>query len=488
MKKIYSIALLLFVFQISTAQNIDNFVSLLANINPGDENGTPSNFIEYNGEIVFRANDGVNGIELWKLDSSMMPTLISDVRPGPDNSSPNFFIEFNNKLYFTAFDDNVGGLDLFSYDGTSVSSESLYGSSFSGLINPIELNGKLYYTGFNASFQSNKLIEFDGTTGGEVVDNDSGEANVLGGNTIAYNGKILLYMNYSTDDAAVGTELYEYDPAAQTFSLIKDIDQGSGNSSISNFVQLGNEVYFEAESQVWKTDGTNAGTVLITAVDNLGVGNVRNFFVWNDELYFEGDNGTDGDELWKYNPSTDTAVQLSNITGSNDNHDPSDFVIVDSPLLPAEILAYSAEPGTDSDSRLFSTDGSVVSQLTEEYVEVQEIFYWASQELVLFQGEEIDANGDDIFGKELYVYDLNSLSVENQDMNEVSIYPNPVENVIFIESNLSISDYSIFDLQGRAVQSGNLESNEIKTNLSSGVYVLNLNSGDKVSQHKIIIK
>jgi ELWxxDGT repeat protein len=489
MKKIYFFASLIFVLSFSTAQNIDSFVNLVSDINPGSSNGTPTSLTEFNGEVLFRANDGVNGLELWKLDSNLNVSLVQDIRPGSDSSTPNNLIVYNGKLYFTAFDENVGGVDLFSYDGTSVSSESLYGSSFSGLFNPIELDGKLYYTGFNSIVQPNRLIEFDGTTGDEVPDVGAGEEAILGGNTIAFNGKILLYMNYSTDDATVGTELYEYDPTAQTFTLIKDIDPGPDNSSIGDFVQLGNEVYFEAEGQVWKTDGTTAGTVLVSAVDNLNIDNVRSFFVWNDELYFEGDNGVDGDELYKYKPSSDAVVALSSISGANDNHDPDDFIIVSTPLIPnAEALVYSGEPGTDNDARLFLSDGSSIFQLTEEYVDVTEIFYWPGQEFILFRADELDANGDEIFGSELYVYDLNALSVENQELTDVSIYPNPVENNIFIQSTRTFEDYSIFDLNGRNVQSGILDSGKIETSLSSGVYILNLNSGDTVSQHKIIIK
>lgn len=493
MKKNYFFIFLFFSLFISKAQNIDNFVNLFANINPdtpGDvNNGVPTGLTFFNGEVFFRANDGVNGLELWKVDSNLQTSLIQDIRPGSSSSTPNNFIVYNNKLYFTAFDENVGGVDLFSTDGTTVTSESLYGSSFSGLFNPIEFNGKLYYVGFNSSVQPNRLIEYDGTTGNEVPDVGPGEEAVLGGNTIGFNGKILLYMNYSTDDATVGNELYEYDPVAQTFSLVKDINVGDGNSGISNFVQLGSEVYFEAEGNVWKTDGTTAGTVIVAAIDNLNIDSTNNYFVWNNELYFEGDNGTDGDELYKYTPATDLVVALSNISGSNDNHDPADFEVVSTTLIPnGEALLYSGEPNTDADARLYSTDGNLIFKLTEEYVDVTEIFYWADQEMVLFRADELDSNGDEIFGSELYAYDLTLLSVQEQELNDIVIYPNPVKDKIFVQSLSEIESYSIYDLQGRMVKQGKLNSNEINTNLSNGLYILNLSSQDKVSQHKIIIE
>jgi ELWxxDGT repeat protein len=297
-------------------------------------------------------------------------------------------------------------------------------------------------------------------------------------------------MNYSTDDATTGNELYAYDPAAQTFTLIKDINAGPGNSGISNFVQLGNEVYFEAMNNVWKTDGTTSGTLEVSSIANQNITNVANFFVWNGELYFEGDNGggVSNDELWKYNPNTDLVTQISNTSGNNDDHDPNDFVVVNSPLLPMEILAYSGEPGADDDSRLFSTNGIMTFQLTNQFIDVSEIFYWPAQELVLFRAEELDANGDDIDGLELYAYDLNTLSTDNQTLDNVVIYPNPVKNTIFIQSNSNFEQYSIYNLQGQSVQNGTLQSKTIETNLSSGVYILNLSSAGRVTQKKIIIQ
>lgn len=493
MKKRYFFSLLVFCFFVAKSQNVDNFVSLIANINPDSpgnvNNGVPTGFTQFNGEVYFRANDGVNGLELWKLSPNLQASLFQDIRVGSLSSTPNNLIVYNNKLYFTAFDENVGGVDLFSTDGTTVTSESLYGTSFSGLFNPIEFNGKLYYVGFNSSVQPNRLIEYDGITGSEVPDVGPGQEAVLGGNTIGFNGKILLYMNYSTDDAAVGNELYEYDPVAQTFSLIKDINAGDGNSGISNFVQIGNEVYFKAEGNVWKTNGTTAGTVIVAAIDNLNIDSTSKYFVWNDELYFEGDNGVDGDELYKYTPATDIVLALSNISGSNDNHNPDDFEIVTTPLIPnGQALLYSGEPATDTEARLYSTDGNLIFQLTEDFVDVSKIFYWADEEVVLFRADELDANGDEIFGSELYGYDLSSLSAENQIYNDIVIYPNPVIDKIFLQSTTAINAFEIYDLQGKMVQRGELENNVISTNLSSGTYILNLKSQNQVSQHKIIIK
>ncbi|WP_165605866.1 hypothetical protein [Flavivirga aquatica] len=40
-------------------------------------------------------------------------------------------------------------------------------------------------------------------------------------------------------NATIGNELYEYNPATDFFSLVKDIDLGAGDSSISWLTTLG---------------------------------------------------------------------------------------------------------------------------------------------------------------------------------------------------------------------------------------------------------
>ncbi|WP_248574874.1 GEVED domain-containing protein [Flavobacterium sp. H122] len=63
---------------------------------------------------------------------------------------------------------------------------------------------------------------------------------------------------------------------------------------------------------------------------------------------------------------------------------------------------------------------------------------------------------------------------------EIVMYPNPVEDILNISSmENSNASYKIFDLKGQELESGKL-SNEINVaNLASGVYVLEINDGQK---------
>ena len=476
MRRIYFLALILFT-TLGQAQ-----ITLEANINPdnppNDTNGSsPGSFIDYQGNLLFKANQDTVGVELFEFTVANGVNLIADVRPGADNGSPDNFMILNGILYFTGFDENVSGIDLFSYDGTAVNSESLYGNQFSGLFNPSKLNGKIYYTGFNSSFTPNRLIEFDGTTGGEVTDQGNGEEAVLGGRTIAYNGELLLYMNYTTDDATTGTELYKYDPVSEQFSLVKDIDPGSGNSSISDFYEFDGLVYFEANNILWTTDGTNAGTNPVSAFDNLNLEDPTHFSDWNGELYFEAETQNDGDELFKYNPTTDTVTQLSNIDGTNEDHDPEFFTAIDG------FLYYAAEDGNDSESHLWRTDGTTIEQIDSFFIEVENLFIYDDR--IFFSAEE-----EDVTDEELYSFDPDTFSIATANaLQQVTFYPNPSDGLIQFANGDSLKNYRLYDISGKQISQGKIENSRINlSNIATGNYLLLVDDGKAKKTFKLVLK
>jgi len=456
-------------------------VTLVKDINDGDGNGNPRNPYVFNGSIYFNADDssGVNtggadlGQELWTTDGTAAGTvLVKDIRVGSANSSPNFFFELGGILYFSA---NEGaGLRIFQTDGTDAGTVST-NNTFSNL-QPIVVGSKAYMT---ATTLGNVFYEFDGTTFQEVPDSGAGTATPIGGEYIQYDGNtIFLYMDYSTESDAIGRELYAYDITNQSYSLIKDITGNSSNSGISNFVKIGSTVYFEAQSRVWQTDGTDPGTVAVAAAMNAGVDNVRNFYGWLGDLYFEGDDGN-GDQLWKYDPVADTVTNLSNISGANNNHDPSDYTPYNGWLY------YSGEDSTDSESHLFRTDGSVIEQLDSSIVGVDDIVLLNG--ILYFEGEDEVADT----GNELFSFDPASLSISTLSSNfDVKIYPNPSVDVINIIHDINAEiDYQIIDITGKIIKDGTLEENQIHHSLESGFYFLKLYTNSKLAKtQKLIVK
>ncbi|MEM1001080.1 MAG: secretion system protein Por, partial [Bacteroidota bacterium] len=418
-----------------------------------------TNFTVFNGLIYFSADDGNGsnspgnadlGRELWISDGTASGTsFVIDIRNGNSGSSPFAFFELGGTLYFSANDG--GGARIWQTDGTE-SGTTNTNNGFSNL-QPIIIGSKAYMT---ATTLGNALYEFDGNSFVEVPDKNGGVVEAIGGNYVELDSNtILIYMRYSPDAATVGIELYTYDISDQSYALVKDITAGDSNSGISNFTKINSTVYFEAESALWQSDGTEMGTVLVGAADSAGISSVNNFFAWNGNLYFEGDDGN-GDQLWVYNPTADAVTNISNISGTANNHDPSDFVEFNG------FLYYSGEDGDDNDSHLFRTNGSSVEQLDNTIADVDDLFVFNN--IIYFEGD------DGSTGNELFSFDPATLSTQQVTLNDsLRIFPNPSSNFINIEANQSFDfKYQIFDFNGRLVLDGVLIENQINHSLESG--------------------
>jgi hypothetical protein len=79
--------------------------------------------------------------------------------------------------------------------------------------------------------------------------------------------------------------------------------------------------------------------------------------------------------------------------------------------------------------------------------------------------------------------------VEELSNGTFSIYPNPAENVLYVQSENGNSFYTIYDITGKVNfihQSTNANSTLDISTLSSGVYFIQCISGEEVSTIKFI--
>jgi len=386
-------------------------------------------------------------------------------------------------LFFSA---NPGtGNMAYSTDGTAGGTADL--GLGTGIFFPKEYNGKLY---FIKTTEDNAMYEFDGTNIQRVINNGTIVENVLGGVYTVLNGKALLYMKNNLEDknniqgTEVGVELYEYDFSSGLYTLIKNIaaDDLSNtdpnarieNSGISNMVNLGTKVYFEAESVLWETDGTTDGTIEVSSATSIGA--VMNFYVWNDKLFFEGDDGT-GDQLWVYDPALGTTTNISNISGTNTDHDPSDYCPY------GGYLYYRGEDAGDTDGNLFRTDGTTIEQIDNTIIDIDEIVELNG--ILYFEGD----NGTS--GNELFMLDPATIPTAIGDvatLSSLTVYPNPSNGTVNIKG-LETADatYCIYSLTGQCVAKGNIVNNQLSYN-KAGMYILQIMDGTSTLVQKITIK
>lgn len=142
---------------IVSAATSQTTVELVKDINPsGDSN--PYNFVEYDGKLFFRANDGANGPEIWMTDGTSTGTeLLKDIYPVTIGGYPIVFTLYDNRLYFIASTVTMNK-ELYESDGTEAGTH-VVAPNIAPLSDPcnntfelFNYNDTLY---FNAHFTTN---------------------------------------------------------------------------------------------------------------------------------------------------------------------------------------------------------------------------------------------------------------------------------------------------------------------------------------------
>lgn len=115
---------------------------------------------------------------------------------------------------------------------------------------------------------------------------------------------------------------------------------------------------------------------------------------------------------------------------------------------------------------------------------------------VLWSDDTIDGNnmlnagdGTDATGNIDTANDCSTANVKEISFYNIDVYPNPASNVINVRSEFTIDNLSVFDLMGRTVKqqiSNNKEFSLDVSDLSKGIYLVKLTSGEKEAVTKFI--
>ena len=81
-----------------------------------------------------------------------------------------------------------------------------------------------------------------------------------------------------------------------------------------------------------------------------------------------------------------------------------------------------------------------------------------------------------------------TLSIEQNEVIQTKVYPNPVASILTVESSQSIDKLEIYNVLGKRVGMISDSNSMDMSELNSGIYMLKIFSGNKVSSQKIIKK
>jgi ELWxxDGT repeat protein len=240
------------------------------------------------GKLVFRGSTVATGSELYSTDGTAVgTTLVKDIYSGPVASSPADFSLMNGVAYFTATT-LAEGRELWKTNGTNAGT-TLVKDIVTG---PVGSNEEDNY---------------------EMVSNGS-------------------YLLFRANTIAEGLELWKSDGTDAGTALLKNINTGADSSSPNNFFLLGSTVLFMAKDathgeELWKTDGTAAGTVLVkdiytglpasTSIEpfpGFSFPLFQGFHLFNNKAYFRAYNGVSTGQVWVTDGTAGGTVLIKDIT------------------------------------------------------------------------------------------------------------------------------------------------------------------------------
>jgi len=240
-------------------------------------------------------------------------------------------------IVFFSAEDGVHGLELWKTDGTpegTTLTKDIYPGTESGLskqqLGLTALNDILLFWATDV-VHGMELWRSDGTEAGtvmvkDITADDRTRPNIGAGNNSlkmkAVNGVVFFSIQAN---AGVGVELWKSDGTEAGTVRVKEIDPSGGSSGAPNdMFDFNGTLYFSADDgtngrELWKSDGTEAGTVMVMDINPDGGSSPGRMAIFDGKIFFGADDGVNGMELWSTDGTeANTAMFLDiHFTGSS---------------------------------------------------------------------------------------------------------------------------------------------------------------------------
>jgi ELWxxDGT repeat protein len=328
-------------------------------IHPNDRH-----LVIHDGAVYFAGvgADG-SGTEVWRSDGTAAGTRrLKDIRPGPEGSSPASFVSTGGKLYFTA-NDGVHGGEWWVTDGTDAGTHMVKdigpGAESAPLLGPMAGTGGRVFFATTETYPSAGVWASDGTEQGTVRLLTSPGRRVglapLGDRMLIFTEGYGHQGVYSSDGTAAGTvELKGFD------SSFAALAQPVAGDTVVYFVRFD---YGATFNELWKTDGTAAGTVRTDSLPmtpgNYGGAQLK--LVIGDRLFFTSVSQGGGTEfeLWSTDGTPGGAAMVEDIWPGPEGSDPQEFAEVGGVAF---FSAYTPDAGVE----LWRSDGTAAGTFLVE--------------------------------------------------------------------------------------------------------------------------
>jgi ELWxxDGT repeat protein len=349
-------------------------------------------------KLFFTATPQDDDQAMYVTEGSADTTIrLATFNVGIDSAGQEFItrpVAFGEKWLFTARNENrVMALGIT--DGTTEGTYLLEDGIFSDLRPAylVAFNNAIYFRGYDANF-GYELWRTDGTANGTYRVTDINEADSSYVDSLAvFKGELY----FGAREVMHGHELYKINTDNEV-TLVKGVYPGSASSAPSQLTTFQDNLYFTARTllgiELWRSDGTDAGTELVANINASGNSNPYNFVEVGNELYFIAVSDPDFyiREVWKTRGTTESTVRVSR---QNDG--------VDSLAAFNDKVAYSVDGGMRIAYSAPTDEDPFASQVLNYTNIINSGTFIAFQDKLLFSAKYNDAefelrmiNADDL--------------------------------------------------------------------------------------------
>ncbi len=290
---------------------------------------------------------------------AQFPALIKDINPGSSHSNPLYLTAFQNGIFFIA-DDGVNGQEPWISNGTEAGTfmlTDMYPGNDEPFYsrNPLVAGNLIYFIG-NDGINGGELWVSDGTSIGTKMLRDLYPGKSSSMLTLSFMVEMggMVYFAPREGGGGIpntrGTELWKTDGTAEGTVIVKDIVPGGNSSLVNHLVATDNLIYFAAQNnefgnELWVSDGTEEGTLMLADI------NEGSSFSYPEELtvagsfiYFFANDGIHGRELWRTDGTGDGTILVKDINpGEGESY--GDYILGTS----TGMVFFNADDGVTGD-------------------------------------------------------------------------------------------------------------------------------------------
>ena len=305
---------------------------------PGEETLYFAVLVEKNSD----GGDYQRYTELWRVEpSSTTASFVTRVElPDQQDVAIHTAKFLNGRLYFIVYEDSEADFEpvdsLWVSDGTAAGTQKLddlplYHASSYSRTDPEPL-AQLFAVGDMIYIASSNLWQTDGTVGGATQIASGGLSPV--NNYLFYSsdsqiaqreGQILYLADYQFEGGAIRGDWIVTETLLKRVDLSTDGAVSEKSLSLDNVVgalgvielqaTIDGVVYFSAKNQLWRSDGTAAGTELLVNVNTVSRSRgVANFQRVGDTLFFSAQSERQGAQIWQSDGTARGTFSVANLS------------------------------------------------------------------------------------------------------------------------------------------------------------------------------